>query len=138
VRRGFLWISAVVATLMVVGVILQVYFVASWIFGAGDAIDAHRATGTLIWMLGIVVGISGIVAYWGAWRGVAVSVALPILTTVQIFFVGDIDDPSKNESGWIHGLHGGLALFVFLLAGWIAYRDLRALGVHGRRAAGET
>jgi hypothetical protein len=137
-RRVFLWISAVAASLMVAGVILQVYFVASWIFGAADAIDAHRATGIVVWALGITVGISGIVAYWRAWRKVAVSVALPILTEVQIFFVGDIDDPSKNESGWIHGVHGGLALLVFLLAALIAHRDLKSLGVHGRRTGEDT
>jgi hypothetical protein len=128
-RRIFLWISAIAASLITIGVVLQVYFVASWIFGAGDAIDVHRANGYVIWALGPVVGISGLIAYWGSWRNVAVSIALPILSEVQIFFVGNLDDPSDNVSGWIEGLHGGLALFVFLLAGGIAYRDLRALDV---------
>lgn len=48
---------------------------------------------------------------------------------LQIVFVGDLDDPSDNVSGWISGFHGRLAIFVFLLAGWIAYRDFAALGV---------
>jgi hypothetical protein len=133
VKSVFLWVSAIGASLITLGVILQVYFVASWIFGATDAIDAHRMTGYVIWALGIVVGISGVIAYWRSWRKVATSAALPILNEIQIFFVGDIDHPSNNVNGWIEGLHGGLALFVFLLAGGIAYRDLKALGVHGRR-----
>jgi hypothetical protein len=136
-RRIFLWVSAIAASLITLGVILQVYFVASWIFGATDAIDTHRTTGYVIWALGPVVGISGLIAYWGSWRKAAVSVALPILSEVQIFFVGDINDPNDNVSGWIEGLHGGLALFVFVLAGGIAYRDLKALGVHGRRQISE-
>jgi len=134
VKRAFLWISAVAASLVALGVILQVYFIASWIFGAEDALDAHRGAGSIIWLLEIIVLVSGLVFYWGVWRSAAVSIALPVLGTIQVFFLGDIEDPSKNESGWLHGLHGGLAIFVFLLAAAIAYRDLKALGVHGRSA----
>jgi hypothetical protein len=45
---------------------------------------------------------------------------------VQIFFVGDLQDPGN---GWVHGLHGGLVLFVAALAGMIARREANALGV---------
>jgi hypothetical protein len=137
VKRVFLWISSLAASLVAIGVILQVYFIASWIFGAEDALDAHRGVGSIIWLLEIVVLISGLVAYWGVWRKAAVSIALPILGTIQIFFLGDIEDPSKNGSGWIHGFHGGLAILVFALAAAIAYRDLKALGVHGRSKAAD-
>ena len=136
-KRIFLWISAIAASLVAIGVILQVYFIASWIFGAGDALDAHRTVGALVWLLEIVVLIAGLVAYWGVWRKAAASIALPVLGTIQIFFLGDIEDPSKNESGWIHGFHGGLAIFVFLLAAAIGYRDMKALGVHGRGVAAD-
>ncbi|MBM2822980.1 MAG: hypothetical protein HW413_1726 [Thermoleophilia bacterium] len=136
-KRVFLWISSLAASLVAIGVILQVYFIASWIFGAEDALDAHRGVGSIIWLLEIVVLISGLVAYWGVWRKAAVSIALPILGTIQIFFLGDIEDPSKNGSGWIHGFHGGLAILVFALAAAIAYRDLKALGVHGRSKAAD-
>jgi hypothetical protein len=137
VKRVFLWISSLAASLVAMGVILQVYFIASWIFGAEDALDAHRGVGSIVWLLEIVVLISGLVAYWGVWRKAAVSIALPILGTIQIFFLGDIEDPSKNGSGWIHGFHGGLAILVFALAAAIAYRDLKALGVHGRSKAAD-
>ena len=133
-RRVFLWISAVASSLVALGVVLQVYFIGSWIFGAADALDAHRDNALVVWILGIVVGLSGLVAYWRAWGPIAVSIALPILTEIQIFFVGDVEDPSTNESGWLHGFHGGRALFVFVLAAWIARRDFKALGV-GRRTA---
>ncbi len=136
-RRSSLWISAVAASLVAVGVILQLYFITAWVFGARDALDAHRGAGSIIWLLEIIVLISGLVAYWGVWRNAAVSIALPILGTIQIFFIGDIEDPSKNESGWIHGFHGGLAILVFALAAAIAYRDLKALGVHGRSAVAD-
>lgn len=135
VRRLFVWISAIAAALLVMAVILQVYFIASWIFGEGDALDAHRVNGLVAWALGIAVGVSGLIAYWRAWRKMAVSIALPVLAEIQIFVVGDLDDPSENVSGWIHGFHGGLAIFVFLLALVIGYRDMNALGVRSAAAA---
>lgn len=131
-KRVSLWFSSIAASLIAAGVILQIYFIASWVFGADDALEAHRGVGSLMWLLEIIVLFSGLVAYWGNWRKAGLSIALPVLGTIQIFFLGDIEDPSKNESGWIHGFHGGLAIFVFLLALAIGYRDLKALGVHGK------
>lgn len=133
-KRVFLWISAIAASLVATGVILQLYFIASYISGAEDAVDAHTAVGGIVWLLEIVVLISGLVAYWGVWRKAGVSIALPILGTIQILFAPPNEDPA---SGWIHGFHGGLAIFVFLLAAGIAYRDLKALGVHGRSAVAD-
>lgn len=120
-KRVFLWVSSIAASLVAIGVVLQVYFVTAWIFGETDAIDAHRGVGNIVWLLEIVVLVAGLVAYWGAWREVGVSASLPVLGTIQILFVGDLDDPG---SGWAHGLHGALAPFVFLVALWIGCRDL--------------
>ena len=134
-QRRFLWISAVTASLVAVGVILQLYFITSWLFG-GAGLDVHRTTGMVVWGLGIAAGISGLVAYWRGWRKMGVSIALPVVTEIQVILVGSIENPSENVSGWIHGLHGGLAIVVFLLAAWIARRDFAALGVRaGERPA---
>jgi hypothetical protein len=40
--------------------------------------------------------------------------------------VGDIE---KSGNGWVHGLHGGLVIFVVALAASIARREARALGL---------
>ena len=128
-KRLLLWSSSLSASLIAVGVILQLYFIAAWVFGEADALDAHRGVGLLVWLLQIVVLVSGVVVYWGVWRQAGLSVALPVLGTAQIFFLGNVEDPSENVSGWIHGFHGGLAVFVFLLALAIGYRDLNALGI---------
>ena len=127
--------SSIAASLIVIGVVLQLYFVAAWAFGEEDALDLHRGVGYLAWLLGIIVLVAGLVAYWGTWRQVTLSVALPVVVTIQIFFVGDIDDPGENVSGWIHGFHGGLAIFVFALAVAIGYRDMKTLGFHRRGEA---
>lgn len=134
-KRLFLWVSSIAAALVAVGVVLQLYFITAWVFGEADALDAHRGAGSLIWLLEIVVLVAGLVAYWGVWRQVGLSVALPVLGTIQIFFLGDVEKPSENVSGWIHGFHGGLAIFVFLLALVIGYRDMNALGVRSAAAA---
>lgn len=134
-KRLFLWSSSLAASLIAVGVILQLYFIAAWVFGEADALDAHRGVGLLVWLLEIIVLLSGLAAYWGAWRQAWLSIALPVLGTAQIFFLGNIEDPGENVSGWIHGFHGGLAIFVFLLALAIGYRDMNALGIRSGGAA---
>jgi len=120
---------------VVVGIFLQLYFITAWVFGETGALDAHRGVGNVIWLAELLVLVSGLVAWWGTWRSAAWSVALAVLGTIQIFFVGDIDDPSGNSSGWVHGFHGGLALFVFILAAVIAHREMRALGLRGKPAS---
>jgi len=120
-NKVFLWVSSIAASLVAIGVVLQLYLIAAWVFGESDALEAHRGVGSIVWLLEIVVLIAGLVAYWRAWRQVGVSASLLVLGTIQIGFVGDLEDPG---SGWAHGLHGGLAVFVFLLALWIGCRDL--------------
>jgi len=126
-----LWVSSIAASLVAIGVVLQVYLVTAWIFGETDAIDVHRGLGNIVWLLEILVLVVGLVAYWSAWREIGVSASLAVLGTIQIMFVGDLDDPG---SGSAHGLHGALALFVFLVALWIGCRDLPR---RGRSAAKE-
>jgi hypothetical protein len=46
--RAFRWISLVLSVIVVFGVIVQVYLIASWIFGESDALDAHQFVGTAV------------------------------------------------------------------------------------------
>jgi len=125
-RRGFLWASFLLASAAVIAIVLQVYFIAAWVFGASDALSAHRTTGSVVWGLEILAFVAALVAWWRTWSKVAWSIAFAALGTVQIGLVGDIEDP---KSGWLHGLHGGLALFVVALGAHIARREARALGL---------
>jgi hypothetical protein len=131
-RRLFVWASLVLAVAVLVGLALQLYFIAAWIFGSSGALDAHKDAGTfVVHPLEIFAFVAALIGWWGTWRNVLWSVALPILGTVQIFFVGDLQDPSN---GWVHGLHGGLVLFVAALAAMIARRETDALDVRSSRA----
>jgi hypothetical protein len=123
-RRPFVWISLVLCSLVVVGVIVQLYLIAAWVFGEGGALDAHKFVGgAIVHPAEILAFLAGLVGWWGNWRNVSVSFSLALLGTIQVFFAGSLDHP---KDGYVHG---GLALFVAALAGWIARREARALGI---------
>ena len=125
-RRPFVWASLLLAVAVLVGLALQHYFIAAWIFGSSGALDAHKDAGSfVVHPLEILAFIAALIGWWRTWRNILWSLALPILGTVQIAFVGDLQDPG---SGWVHGLHGGLVLFVAALAALIARREANALG----------
>jgi hypothetical protein len=133
-NRTATWINFVFASIVVIGVFFQAYFIAAYASGAGEgALDAHGFTGGLI-VHGseLIVLISGLVAFWGAWKLVGISALLFVFGTVQVFLAPPDDDPA---SGWVHGLHGLFALFVALLAAWIAYRDAQLLGLRRTEAS---
>ena len=124
------WIHMIFAWIIVIGVFLQVYFIAAYFSGAGEgALDAHGFTGGLV-VHGseLIVFLSSLAAFWGLWRWVGWSFLLFAFGTVQIFLAPPDDDPA---SGWVHGLHGLFALFVLVLAAFLAHRDMRLLGLKG-------
>jgi hypothetical protein len=129
-RRLFIWLSLLLAAAVIVGLVLQLYFIAAWIFGSGGALDAHKNVGTfVVHPLEIFAFVAALIGWWRAWGNVLWSLALPILGTVQIFFVGDLQDPGN---GWVHGLHGGLVLFVAAIAAIIVRREVDTLGLRRR------
>jgi hypothetical protein len=131
VRRGFTWAVIVTASLVVVGVFLQVYFIASYIFGAGeDALDAHTDLGGIVHTVEVLVFLAAIVAYWKAWKGLILPFALALIGTVQLGF-------SEGDE-WVGGLHGLLALVVLVLAHAVVMRGVRDLGLGRHGGAPET
>jgi hypothetical protein len=133
-NRTATWIHLVFASIVVIGVFFQVYFITAYVTGAGEgALDAHSFTGGLV-IHGseAIVFLASLVAFWGFWKWVGWSFLLLLFGTVQIFLSPPDEDPA---SGWVHGLHGLFALFVALLAAYLAYNDKRLLGL-GR--GGET
>jgi hypothetical protein len=129
-RRLFIWLSLLLAAAVLVGLFLQLYFIAAWLFGESGALDTHKNVGGfVVHPLEIFAFLAALVGWWGAWRNVLWSFALPVVGTLQIFLVGDLNDPGN---GWVHGLHGGLVLFVAALAGIIARREVNALGLRRR------
>ncbi|MBA3843592.1 MAG: hypothetical protein H0X39_13455, partial [Actinobacteria bacterium] len=115
-RRPFVWISFVLSLLVIAGLVVQLYLIAAWIFGSGGALDAHKFVGgAVVHPAEILVFLVALGGWWRTWRNIGVSFALALLGTIQVFFAGDLKDPGN---GYVHGLHGGLALFVAALAAY--------------------
>ncbi len=126
--RALKWLNLVTASLVVVGVFAQVYFIAVYIYGAdADALDLHTGVGNAVHGFEILAFLSAIGAYWKRWGEMSLSLALVVLGTVQIGF-------AQADNAWAAGFHGLLAMFVLVLASIISHRAVHALGL-GRHAA---
>jgi hypothetical protein len=129
-NRAATWVNLVFASIIVIGVFLQAYFITAYVTGAGEgALDAHGFVGGLI-IHGseLIVFLSALVGFWRMWGWIAVNFGLFVFGTIQVFLSPPDEDPA---SGWVHGLHGLFALFVLVYAAYIAYRDMRWLGLRG-------
>ena len=112
-RRAFLWLYVLTASIVVVGILLQAFSIAAYARGVGeDALDMHETVGFLTHSVEIIVLLVALVAYWGAWRRLWLPLLLPVIGTLQVLAIGDTD----KTGGWVNGLHGLLALIVLLLA----------------------
>jgi hypothetical protein len=135
VRRTFLWLSLILCCIVLVGIVLQLYFIAAWSFGAGDALDAHKTLGgVVVHPAEVLVFLVAFGGWWRQWWSIGWSFALAVVGTGQVFAVGDLQKPGH---AWLHGLHGGLVLVVVALAAYIALREARALGLMRSRGATE-
>ena len=123
-RRGFLWLYVLTASLVAVGVLLQAFSIAAYARGAGaDALDMHQTVGFVTHSVEIVVFLAALVGYWGHWRSIGPALLLPVIGTVQVLLIGNTD----ASGGWVNGLHGLFALVVLLLALALARDGMRSL-----------
>ena len=137
-RRNFLWINFVLASIIVLGVFLQAWFIATYIIGNEDsALDAHGIVGGLVIHLSeLLVFLTAFGAWPRQWRWIGFCFALFFVGTVQIFLLpSDSDDPVSSGAAWVHGLHGLFALVVMVMAAVIAHRGMRDLGL--KRGGGD-
>ena len=126
-----MWISFILSIVVLVGIVLQLYFIAAWVFGESGALDTHKTVGgAIVHPAEVLIFLVALGGWWRQWRNVAWSFALALLGTIQVFSVGDLEEPGN---GWLHGLHGGLVIFVVALAAYIARREARALGLGAAR-----
>ena len=134
-RRNFLRINLVLATIIVVGVFIQAYLIASYTMGAGDgALDAHGVVGGLVIHLAeLLVFLTAFGAWPRAWRWIGFTFLLFVVGTVQIFLLPSDSEDVSSSAAWVHGLHGLFALIVLVLAAIVAHRAMRDLGLRRGR-----
>ena len=126
-RRKFLWINFVLASAIVLLIFLQAYFITAYVAGAGDgALDAHGVVGGLfVHGFELLVFLTAFGAWPRQWRWIGFTFSLFVVGTIQIF----LTPVEERTNGWLHGLHGLLALVVMVMAAVIAHRGKRDLGL---------
>ena len=123
VRRVFYWLHLVAASLVIVGVFVQVYLAGAVLFGATD-ISAHQDMGFLVHNLELAVFVFSLIA-WLPKVDIAWSFALAAVGTGQVAL--------SSADEWVGALHPMFALVVLVLAAVIVHRDLRGLGLMHKR-----
>jgi hypothetical protein len=122
-QRTLLWIVLIAASLVLIGVFVQVYLIAVYILGGNaDALDTHTDLGGAVHGVEVLVLLAALGAYWKRWRFLAAAAALAVVGTLQL---GLVDAGGE----WVQGLHGLLALVVLILAHEVAQRAVRELGL---------
>lgn len=120
--RGFRWATMIAAILVVIGVFVQVYLIASYIFGAGtDALDAHENLGGIVHIVEVLTFLFALAGFWRRWVDVGWAFGLGAIGTVQLAFA--------DGDRWVGGIHGLLALFVLVIAAVVNHRAMRSLGI---------
>jgi len=134
-RRNFLWINFVLASIIVAGVFVQAYLIASYAMGAGEgALDAHGIVGGLIIHLAeLLVFLTAFGAWPRQWKWIGFCFALFFVGTVQIFLLPPDDEAVSKSAAYVHGLHGLFALVVLVMAAVIGHRGMRDLGLRRGR-----
>ena len=139
-RRNFLWINVVLSSIIIIGVFLQAYFIATYTItnlNEDSALDAHGIVGGLIiHPAELLVFFTAFGAWPRQWRWIGFTFLLFFVGTFQIFLLpSDSDEVVSSGAAWVHGLHGFFAIVVLAMATFIAHRGLRDLGVMGGRRA---
>ena len=130
-RHNFLWVVLVGAVVAMVGVFLQAFSISAYIMSSNtDALDMHGGGSMIVHLGELAIVVGAITAWWGNWRAVGAAIAFFVLSFVQVAFVSD-----AGEGSWINGLHGLLAIAVFLCAMLYFLRARTDLGVMGSSGA---
>jgi NADH:ubiquinone reductase (H+-translocating) len=130
--------SLVFAALSFVGMVVQVYLIAGYLFGE-DYLEAHKQLGKLVHLFYILTFLTALVAFWPNLRATLWPFVLASLGSIQAFLASEIHIPFPEMridlaggSSVVHAFHGALVPVVFVIAiasARQAWREL-GLGVH--------
>jgi hypothetical protein len=113
------------ASLAAIGMAIQVYLIAGFIFGETGWLDTHKDLGMVVHLGYILTFLSALVGLWPNWRATLWPFVLAALGSVQAFLAGGGDVGGDN--GAVHAFHGMLAPVVFVVALYVAWQAWVAL-----------
>ena len=121
-RRGADLAYGYLAAFFVLAVLVQVYLAGVGVFGINarkvanaTSLDPHRAWGTVLMILAVVLLILALVA-WQSARTVIGTAVLAVLVTVAQVGLAVAGDSSK----WVGGAHALDGMIILLLSLWLA------------------
>jgi hypothetical protein len=127
-QRIGLWGTLIFAALSVIGMAIQVYLIAGFIFSGDNGwLDAHKGLGMVTHLFYVLTFLAALVGAWPNWRATGWPFLLALIGSVQAFLAGGGDVGGDNAA--LHAFHGALVPIVFLIALWIAWRAYNALGL---------
>ena len=132
-QRIGLWGTFVFAALAAIGMGVQVYLIAGFIFGENGWLDTHKDLGMLVHLFYILTFLSALLAAWPNWRATLWPFLLALIGSVQAFLAGGGDVGGDNAA--LHAFHGALVPVVWLIALWVAWQAYNALGLRDRTVA---
>jgi hypothetical protein len=110
-------VEIALAAVIVLAVVVQVYLIGAYIFGAGPgALDAHRTVGFTVHAFEVLLLVAALVA-WLPRTDVGLSLLMAVGGTVQLALA--------SAHKWAGALHPLGALFVLALGALLVRRDLR-------------
>ena len=130
-QRIGLWGTTIFAALSAVGIFIQVYLIAGFIFGENGWLDAHKTFGMLTHLFYVLTFVAALIAVWPNWRATKWPFLLALIGSVQAFLAGGADVGGDNAA--LHAFHGALVPIVFVIAliiGWRSYTMLNSGGGH--------
>jgi hypothetical protein len=110
IRRGAAWVHLGLVCLVIAGVFVQVYLIGAYIFGEGDALEAHRTVGFTVHAFEVLILVAALVA-WLPRTDIWLSLVMAVGGTVQLSLAG-------ADDAWVGALHPLGALLVLVL-GWV-------------------
>jgi hypothetical protein len=124
-QRIGLWGTFIFAALAAIGMGIQVYLIAGFLFGENGWLDTHKDLGMVVHGFYILTFLAALLAAWPNWRATTWPFVLAVLGSVQAFLAGGGDVGGDNAA--LHAFHGALAPIVFLIAIYIGWRAWTAL-----------
>jgi hypothetical protein len=130
-QRIGLWGTFIFATLSMIGMFIQVYLIAGFIFGETGWLDTHKDVGMVTHLFYVLTFLAALLAAWPNWRATGLAFLLALIGSVQAFLAGGGNVGGDDAA--LHAFHGALVPIVFVIALVIAWRAYTALGFGSER-----